>query len=124
MSRLTMILGLILISMPTQADLNQSTSAMCQKFKTCSIAELEKQNLSADSIATLVESFDSMCQSWVKPYSQTLGQAGLESKAVACIDSMVARSCDDLMGAQGKFSSPACDQFQKAAENAGIDWSK
>ncbi|MBT8115050.1 MAG: hypothetical protein KJP04_06705 [Arenicella sp.] len=121
MNRICFALILCVLSVPAVAELDQATARMCEKIKTCSLAEIEKQDLPAEMAAMMTAMFDGMCVTWVKPFAQTLGDAGLEKKAEACIDSMVAQSCETLMQSEGDFTSPECEEFQQAADDAGVD---
>lgn len=119
--RIFLTLSLMLALLPAQADLNDSMDAMCVKIKSCSLAEVQKQQLSPEMEAMMNAMFDGMCKTWMQPYGVALGQAGLEDKAEACIDSVVSESCEDLVGAQGRFRTDECDEFEAAAEESDLD---
>lgn len=121
MKRFIIAIFLLMLSASANADLDGATADLCEKIKTCSLAEIEKQNLPEEMTGIMTAMFDGMCQTWVKPYAETLGNAGLEKKAEACIDSMVSRSCQTLMEAEGEFTSAECEEFKKAADEAGVD---
>lgn len=122
MKKFTMAIMLLMLSTTVSADLDEATVKLCTKIKTCSLAEIEKQNLPEEMATVMTAMFDGMCQTWVKPYAQTLGNAGLEKKAEACIDSMVSQSCQTLMEAEGEFTSAECEEFKRAADEAGVDF--
>jgi len=117
---ITVIIALLVVS-PVNADLTKSTDELCVKIKTCSLQEIENQGVPEEMQAAMVGLFDGMCATWMKPYADTIGQAGLENKAKGCIDSVVAESCESLLAQQGKFISPECKEFEEAADAAGVD---
>lgn len=121
---LTLLSGLglccVLLSNVAHADLDQSMDQMCEKIKTCGKAELAKQDMSAEMQQMMIGMFDGMCQSMFAPHMMTVGKAGLEDKAEACVDSMVDASCDELMADSKEFTSAACEEFEQAAKAAGI----
>ena len=103
------------------ADLDQAMDDMCDKIKTCSIEEIKGQGLSDDMVTMMSAMFGGMCKVWMKPYANAMGEAGLEEKAEACIDSVVSASCENLMQSEGEFRTDECEAFEKAADEAGVD---
>ena len=121
----TLIIAALLMINPfvintANADLDQALDDMCDKVKTCSIKEIKGQGLSDDMVTMMSAMFDGMCKSWMNPYANAMGEAGLEEKAEACIDSVVSASCETLMQSEGEFSTDECEAFEKADE-AGVD---
>lgn len=121
MKKLALLFSAALYTATAHASLDESMEELCGKMKTCSLEEIKKQNLGAEMEQMMVGMFDAMCKTWISPYAQTLGQAGLEDKAEACIDSVVSESCESLMAQQGSFNSEECQEFEKAADEAGVD---
>ena len=117
----TTMMASLLATGTAHAELEEAIGQMCSKMKTCSIAEIKKQGLPEEMIGTMTVMFDGMCKTWMIPYANTIGQAGLEDKAEACIDSMVSQSCENLMQSEGQFRSKECVEFEKAADAAGVD---
>lgn len=111
----------VLFSHSANADLDKAMDDMCEKMKSCSTAEIKRQGLSEDMVTMMSAMFDGMCKSWMTPYADALGNAGLEEKAEACIDSVVKVSCPDLLQSEGRFRSDACDTFQQAVKQSGVD---
>ena len=103
------------------AELDRAMQEMCAKMKICSTAEINRQGLPEELVTMVTAMFDGMCKTWMKPYANTLGKAGLEDKAEACIDSMVAVSCEVIMESEGSFQSKECVEFERAADESGVD---
>ena len=106
------------------ADMTEKTDQLCEKIKTCSIEQMGADQ--PPGIREMMQGmFDSMCASMVAPYMQTYSDAGLENKAEACLDTVIAASCDELMANQGEsYESQECQDFKTAADEAGIDVGK
>lgn len=109
-------LSTLLISVSLSADLKSDLDQMCTKVKTCSIAEIEKENLPPEMRAMMEQTFNGMCQSMAQPYASTINNADLQAQASACIQSFLTLSCDQLMNSDGNFESAECKEFEKASE--------
>ena len=105
------------------ADLNGSMDELCDKMKTCALGEVKKQGLPEGMEQMMVGMIEGMCATWIKPYSTAIGEAGLEEKAEACVESVVSQSCKTLMtqGEQGPLTSDECKEFKAAVDDAGVD---
>ncbi|NND83105.1 MAG: hypothetical protein HKN50_11810 [Gammaproteobacteria bacterium] len=119
--RYLILTTLLIMSTPAWADLQKAMDSMCDKMKTCSVAEIKKQELPPEMAPMIEAMFDGMCKTWMGPYAEALGKAGLEDKAEACVESVVSESCEDLMSREGDFTSPECEEFKKAADEAGVE---
>ena len=117
----TLLVGNLFTINVANADLDQAMNEMCAKVKTCSVAEITRQGLPEDMVTMMTAMFDGMCKTWMEPYGNALGKAGLEDKAQACIDSMVAVRCETLMESEGSFQSKECEEFERAADESGVD---
>ncbi len=95
---------------------------LCGKIKQCALDEARKQSEIPPQMEQMIEAmFDSQCKVMLEGYTQTFEDAGLTNKAVACSDSILEMSCDELMAQQGEPNTPACKDFKEAADEAGID---
>jgi hypothetical protein len=120
MLSLTIVLGLS--SITASADIDESMQQMCSKIKSCGLIELENQGLAKEMQDMMIGMFDGMCATMFSKHMKTVGQAGLEDKAEACIDSMVEANCEELLSKEGKFRTEKCDEFEKAADAAGVKY--
>jgi len=113
------LVSTLLCSTMVSAQENASIDQMCVKIKACSLEQLGPD--SPPEVAQMMDSmFDGLCQSMLEPYYKSASDAGLQDKAEACADSFTALSCDVLMAGNDSVS-PECDEFKKAADDAGID---
>ncbi len=114
------LITLFLISNISHADnVADSTARVCQKVKQCGVAQLEQQGLQSEMIDMMKSMFDGMCDSMVAPYVRQANDAGLEKKALACLETIEALSCKQLMNGAGN-ETKECKELEKAADEAGI----
>lgn len=122
MTKLLIISASLLFANTVQADLNKKMDQMCGKIKQCSLESAGAENMPPEVQAMMTQMFDGLCKSMLQPYYASIGQAGLEDKAEACMDSFLDVSCEVMMENQGEaYSSPECDDFKAAADEAGVD---
>jgi hypothetical protein len=120
-NKFTLAICLSLVSHTLFAtSLTEATDELCQTIKTCGQEQLKQQNLPPEMAQMMEGMFDGMCQSMVAPYVLSTKDAGLEDKAIACLESFNSKSCDELMNNNGG-DTPECKDFQKAADEAYPD---
>ena len=108
----------IFIAAGAQArDLGDATNQLCEKIKTCGQQEIAKQDIPPEMRQMMEGMFSGMCQSMVAPYVVSAQHAGLEKKAIACIESIETKSCTDLMENNGA-ETEECKELEAAAEKA------
>ena len=103
-------------------SLNEATDTLCRKIKSCASAQLEQQNLPPTMLQMMKAMFDETCASMISPYADKATNAGLEKKAIACIESVNTLSCSTLMQDSGGETAE-CKTLEAAANEAGIDTS-
>lgn len=112
-----LIIVLLSVSQWTVADnLAQQTMQLCEKIKSCALAELDGQELPADMKAMVISSMDGICAAMstefnndnIKEYEE------LGKQAQACMSSLSSMSCASLM--DGENDTPACKELEKRAE--------
>ena len=124
MKKLNLFLCVFLFSVTAQADLKQDGAKLCQKIKSCAVIEIDKQPISPDEKAAILNIFDTQCVQSVQKYETDLGSAGLEGKAKACLASLTNLSCTELTAGTGPVKTPTCTDFENSAKEAGIDLSR
>ncbi len=120
------ILMLVLIpalsGLSTAATLSNATNTLCTKIKSCATVQMQQQQLPPAMQEMMSAMLDETCTKTISPYADKATNAGLEKKAVACIESINRLSCGTLM--QGsEVNTKACKALEKAANDAGIDTS-
>lgn len=118
----TLIFLVVLFSFSTSyaSDMSEASSTICQKVKTCGTSQLESQGLPPEMVVMMKSMFDGMCETMIAPYITQTTDAGLEKKAIACLDTIKAMSCEDLMQGEGN-DTEECKEFERAADEAGIE---
>ena len=94
-------------------DLETQSLKLCEKVKSCAIAELEGQELSAEMKSMVMSSMDGMCDMMTSQFSNAEGYEELQQQALACMESLSSLSCSALMA--GESRTPACIELEKRA---------
>lgn len=116
---------LFLLTLPgiTRAtSFTEATQTLCNKIKSCTTIQLKQQQLPPAMMQMMTAMLDETCAKTIAPYARKATNAGLEKKAIACINSINALSCDALMNTSEAETSE-CRALEKAANEAGIDTS-
>lgn len=123
MKRFLLIVLFCIGSTANADDMSKASKRICDKVKSCGLAELERQQLPPEMAAMMKGMFEGMCQAMVTPYIIKAEDKGLEKKSLACLDSIEDMSCGELMEGDAEHT-PACKDLQKAVDEAypdGID---
>lgn len=114
---------LILLTLPgiaTANSLTEATNTLCIKIKACATAQLSQQQLPPAMLQMMTAMLDESCAKTIAPYADKATDAGLEKKAVACIKSINALSCNALMNTS-EAETDECKVLEKAANEAGVN---
>lgn len=117
---LALILTLALPAVGAATSLNEATDTLCVKIKACATAQLKQQDLPPAMLQMMTAMFDETCTSTIAPYADKATNAGLEEKAIACIESINKLSCSTIINRAGSETGE-CKALEKAAQQAGID---
>ncbi len=117
---LALLFILTLPGVGVATSLNEATSTLCVKIKSCATAQLQQQELPPAMLQMMTALFDETCANTITPYADKATNAGLEKKAVACIESINRLSCDTIMNHSGS-ETDECKALEKAAQQAGIN---
>lgn len=121
MKTLVVFLATVLFSSIVNAE-SFDYEKMCEKVKSCALAEISKTSEVPPGMEDVfAQMFDAQCASMLTAYTQKFDDANINKQADACASSIYDMSCDELMASQGDPTTPACKDFEKAAEDAGID---
>lgn len=110
----------------TEANASERTEKICAKIKECTLNQPDSIEIPEQMKAIVTQVIDNQCVAMAETYDAKFEQAGLQAKATACVDSMVNQSCKDLVSSNynGRSNTKACNDFEKAANDAGVDVSK
>lgn len=107
------VLGLLSFN-ATAGDMEAKSQQFCEKIRTCTLAEMESQDIPPEMESMLKPLIDGMCTKMLEEMKAEETPKALEDDAMACMDSMNALSCSALMN--GEADTKACSDFQKKAE--------
>ena len=115
----SILLSIALFVTPAQADeLGDAAQTLCEKVKSCAIAQMEGQNIPEETRQMMQPMLDNMC-------TQVRGKVGevptghpLYKPAVACMESMNSLSCENMQDA-GAMTTPECEEYEELAREAG-----
>jgi hypothetical protein len=117
---LPLLIGFALPNTGGATSLNEATNTLCDKIKSCAMLEMAQQELPPGMEQMMTAMFEQSCTSIIAPYAGKATNAGLEKKAVDCINSINKLSCGVVMTASGSQTA-ACKALENAARQAGID---
>lgn len=101
-------------------ELADAAQKLCEKVKSCAMAQMEGQELTPETRQMMQPMLDSMC-------TQVRGRIGevptghpLYQPAVACMQSMNSLTCESMQDS-GDMVTPACEEYESLAREAGAD---
>jgi len=105
------------------ADIAHDRDALCSKARSCAAKEAVSQGIPPEFVEMMKPMFDSQCVVEVNKYAQSVIEANLQDQAHACVESLQNTSCETLVASYKQSTPPtaACDEFQEAASEAGIE---
>ena len=105
------ILFLGIVPAVMAADFDSQSLQLCEKIKSCALAELDGQEMSAEMKSMVMSSMDGMCNMMATQYNGAEQYTELHQQAVACMDSLSSLSCTALMN--GGSETAACLELEK-----------
>lgn len=98
-------------------ELGDAAQGLCEKVKSCAIAQMEGQEITPEIRQMMQPMLDSMC-------AQVRGRVGevpaghpMYKPAVACMESMNSLSCDRMQDA-AQVITPECEEYEKLARES------
>ncbi len=115
------LLSMVIVAPVSRADeLADAAQTLCEKVKSCAIAQMEGQELTPETRQMMQPMLDSMC-------TQVRGKVGevptghpLYDPAVACMQSMNSLTCENMQDA-GDMVTPACEEYENLVRESGAD---
>ena len=95
--------------------IEQQSLQLCDKIKSCALAELEGEDMPADMKSMVISSMDGMCAAMATEFNNDSfdDHAALRQQAQACMASLSSLSCPQLM--DGATGTPECVALEKSA---------
>jgi hypothetical protein len=115
------LLSMVIVAPIARADeLADAAQTLCEKVKSCALAQMEGQELTPETRQMMQPMLDSMC-------AQVRGKVGevptghsLYAPAVACMQSMNSLTCENMQDA-GDIVTPACEEYENLGRESGAD---
>lgn len=115
---LRVVLLCIATVLPVQAqELVAAGQALCEKLKSCAVAEMEGQELTPDTRQMMQPMLDNLCTQVLGEISKVPAAHPLYTPAVACMQSMHALSCERMRNPD-QAVTPACEAYEKLARES------
>lgn len=94
-------------------NMDQQSLQMCEKVKSCALAELDGQELPEEMRTMVMASMDGMCQAMDSSFKEDKinEYADLYKQAELCMESLMSLSCDSFMN--GETETAACTDLEK-----------
>lgn len=107
-----------LTASPVGADsLESAANDLCEKVKSCSLAELNQQDLTPEMKAMLEPMLQNMCAAMREGIREVPVEHDLYDPAVACMRSMAGLSCTEFNNGS-TVETPECVKYRDMAEKA------
>jgi hypothetical protein len=100
------VLVLLFSANASAAGIEAKSKQFCEKIKTCTLAQMEGQDIPPEMEEMLTPLIDKMCTEMMASVDTSNSDKSLEEEGIACMDSMTALSCDALMS--GKAETKEC----------------
>lgn len=104
------------VSAPRADEITDAALSLCEKVKACAMAEMKKEELTAEMRQMMQPMLDSMCANMQARVKSVPSGDALYEPAVACMRSMEALSCKEMQS--DKANTPACQTYEKMAREA------
>jgi hypothetical protein len=115
--RLACVWSLVLASHAGADEFGSEALAMCEKVKQCAIDRMGTEDMTEQMRQSITPMLENMCVSMQEQFQQVPTDHELYQPALACMRSMVALSCEELM--DGAADTAQCREYQSIVENYG-----
>lgn len=112
------LLCVLTVSGARAEDLAAAAQTLCEKVKSCALAQLEGEALTPQAREMMQPALDSMCTQVQGGVEQVPTGHALYQPAVACMQSMNTLSCE-MMQDPNTVQTPACKEYEKLARESG-----
>jgi len=101
-------------------DLAQTSAAVCEKVKACALARMNEEDLTPETRKMMQPMLDNMCANIRNQIGQVPTSHPHYAPALACMRSMEALGCEDMMSEE-RLHTPECEQYRQLAQENGSD---
>ena len=102
-------------------EIGDSALALCEKVKACSMAQVNEEDLTPELRQMMEPMLENMCAN-MQARVQAVPEGHTHyAPAVACMDSMSALSCEQMMSSE-QVVTPECREYEKLIKvDAGME---
>lgn len=116
---LCLIAFTLVVILPTRADdLTAASLDLCEKVKSCAMAQVAEQDLTPQMREMMQPMLDNMCANMQSRIGEVPTGHPLYAPAVACMRSMEEIMTCAMMQNSGNMTTPECEAYQKLAQEA------
>ncbi len=116
-----LVLGVLVLFSATVVAQNEefvtATNKVCEKMKSCSLAELEAQNLAPEIMAMMRPMMSEMCSQVLGQFEVALTSHAYYKPSIACLNSIENLSCSEILNSRSDVT-PECAAFRKLVDNS------
>jgi hypothetical protein len=111
------LLAAAFVNTPALAEneLQQAADALCQKVRSCALAQVRQQDMTPEMQAMMEPMLKSMCASMSAGIEDAPADHKLYQPAVACMRSMAALSCEQMEALDD--GTPECRRYQEIVDD-------
>lgn len=112
-----LMFGVATVQANEAGEYSKATQALCEKMKQCAIEQLnaEAEGVPQAMKDMVIQSMQGMCVSMASSFEPGLKQHELYQPAKACMQSMTALSCEQIMAMEDD-TTKECQDYEKAIE--------
>lgn len=99
-------------------DLVDAATALCENVKTCSMAQVAKEDLTPEIRQMMEPMMENMCSAMRSGVQDVPTGHDLYKPALSCMRSMVALSCEQLQD-EDQVQTQPCKDYEKLAREMG-----
>ncbi len=108
-----------IVALPAGADdIGDAALELCEKVKACSMAQIDKEDLTPEVEAMMKPMLDGMCANMQSRVAVVDSGHPMYDVSLRCMRSMSALSCDQMMN-ESPTVTPECEEYEAAARKYG-----
>ncbi len=108
-----------IVTLPAGADdIGDAALELCEKVKACSLAQIDKEDLTPEVEAMMKPMLDGMCANMQSRVAVVDSSHPMYDVSLRCMRSMSALSCEQMMN-ESPTVTPECEEYEAAARKYG-----
>lgn len=98
-------------------ELQKASAQVCEKMKSCALAQLQGQNLPPGMQEMITQTIDGMCAQVQQRYQLDLAQHSYYKPTLACLNSISQLSCNDIQNIDKALTTECATLQEMASRN-------